>query len=316
MTWAKLDDGFVDNPKVEPVSWAARGVWVTALSWCARKLTDGRVTRKAASILEFPDEAVAELVAAGLWDELEDGGGWVVHDYLVYNPSKDEVVVERNFAKQRRVKARDRRGKKRSDASPLQTEFASATPDPDPVKRSCSVNSEIDLKPLVSTETPLRPSQPTAVGTVATVHELFRTPLPEPPPGVEPRPLNLASLIKRLHRAASEQARPGAKPKASDEAADALAKFCAASAPRYGLTPETLAEKIITGLFASRGNAVRAGFPLGFASTCPEEFLTIQPDSRGSVARSSGRFKPGGIAGTYDSDERGQELSGAIGAAE
>jgi hypothetical protein len=144
MTWAKLDDGFVDNLKIQPVGWAARGVWATGLAWCSRKLSDGRISAKAAAILEFPPEAVEELVAAGLWHVADDGNGWVVHDYLEYNPSKAEVVATRDAAKKRMGKVRDRRA--RSDSSPEQA-HSSAPPDPDPVLFSPE-DLERRLKPL------------------------------------------------------------------------------------------------------------------------------------------------------------------------
>jgi len=144
MTWAKLDDGFVDNLKVQPVGWAARGVWATGLAWCSRKLSDGRISAKAAAILEFPQDAIDELVAAGLWHAADDGNGWVVHDYLEYNPSKAEVVATRDAAKRRMGKVRDRRS--RSDSSREQA-HSSAPPDPDPVLFS---PEDLDrrLKPL------------------------------------------------------------------------------------------------------------------------------------------------------------------------
>lgn len=134
MTWAKVDDGFIDDLKVGGLSWAARGVWVTGLAWCARKLSDGRISIKAAALMEFPQELIDELVAAHMWDLAADGNGWVVHNYLNYNPSKAEVVAARESAKQRMGNLRDRRGKTRSDSS-NERAHRSATPDPDPVPR-------------------------------------------------------------------------------------------------------------------------------------------------------------------------------------
>lgn len=54
MTWFKVDDGFYDHPKVENLSMAARGLWVTAGSWCAKQLTDGVISKKKLGSLAAP----------------------------------------------------------------------------------------------------------------------------------------------------------------------------------------------------------------------------------------------------------------------
>lgn len=44
-----------------------------------------------------------QLVAAGLWEPME--GGWQIHDYLDYNPSRDQVLEEREAQHQAKVRA-------------------------------------------------------------------------------------------------------------------------------------------------------------------------------------------------------------------
>lgn len=88
MTWFKVDDGWHAHPKVLDVSLAARGLWVTCGSYVAANDLDGKVP---ASFVRMHGGAryVSELVTAGLFETVE--GGWLMHDYLVYNPSKAEV---------------------------------------------------------------------------------------------------------------------------------------------------------------------------------------------------------------------------------
>jgi hypothetical protein len=142
MTWAKLDDGFFDNPKVMETSFAARGVWATALSWCARKLTDGKISAKAARLLEFPPELITELVVAGLWEPAADGNGWVLHDYLEYNPNREKVQALREAGKQRAAKHSSQRrteppamcaaSREASDTACEENALLTGVPDPDP----------------------------------------------------------------------------------------------------------------------------------------------------------------------------------------
>jgi hypothetical protein len=102
---------FYQHPKVRKLGWAARGVFMTVLSWCADKLTDGRVSKKAVNdVLGCPPGALRELVEKGFFLPAEDGNGWVVKDYHQYAPSKSEVeaeleAVRRRVAKHRAAKA-------------------------------------------------------------------------------------------------------------------------------------------------------------------------------------------------------------------
>lgn len=103
MAWARLDDGFPEHPKVLAVGPFGLAVFVRALCYSARNLTDGFIpdaaiasftvdfarTSRAAHAVDWP----ARLVEAGLWDVVD--GGYQIHDYLAYNPSKEKVLAER-----------------------------------------------------------------------------------------------------------------------------------------------------------------------------------------------------------------------------
>lgn len=95
MSWTRLDDGIYDHPKVLEVDPLDRLLYVWALCWSSRHRTDGRLRRRAlehvAALAGVADlEAAARrLVAAGLWEDDDDG--WTVHDFTDYQPAAAEV---------------------------------------------------------------------------------------------------------------------------------------------------------------------------------------------------------------------------------
>jgi len=117
MTWVKIDDQFADHPKIADLGIAAPlAGWlhVCALCYCARYLTDGfipsgQVKRLASfdhlqietggndmfGVMEdvTPERLADALVGVGIWEE--DSRGFRIHDYLDYNPSREQVKAGR-----------------------------------------------------------------------------------------------------------------------------------------------------------------------------------------------------------------------------
>lgn len=116
MVWVKVDDKLHENDKLAEMSDVAFRLWVVALSWSNDKLTDGHIP--AARPLRLitmrqPKNVVSALVHAQLWhlaarpckacieQRTEKGlgdppsGGYLIHDYFRYQPSKTEVERER-----------------------------------------------------------------------------------------------------------------------------------------------------------------------------------------------------------------------------
>jgi hypothetical protein len=95
MAWARLDDGFYGHPKVLQAGLAATGLHVLAISYCSRYLTDGHVStefvRQTAG--RSATKLARNLVEAGLWECTDRG--WIVHDYLDYNPSRADVIASK-----------------------------------------------------------------------------------------------------------------------------------------------------------------------------------------------------------------------------
>lgn len=92
MPWVKLDDNFPDHPKITQAGPLAGWLFVCGLAYCNRLLTDGYIpagqVRKLADV-DDPLALAGRLVDAGLWEVAD--GGYRVHDYLDYQPSREKA---------------------------------------------------------------------------------------------------------------------------------------------------------------------------------------------------------------------------------
>lgn len=89
--WFKVDDQLPMNEKMLTVSLAAVGLWVEAGAWASASQTEGRLPKRLLRVLH-PDASqkeADELVKVGLWEDR--GDYWQIHDFLKYNPPKDQV---------------------------------------------------------------------------------------------------------------------------------------------------------------------------------------------------------------------------------
>ncbi len=114
MTWVRLDEAFPRHPKVAAAGPLGIAMQVTALCYCNQYLTDGFIPRSVAkSLLDFEGlvftlewrglddggcnvewhHIAKDLVEAKLWEEVE--GGYQIHDYHDYQPSRAAVMAER-----------------------------------------------------------------------------------------------------------------------------------------------------------------------------------------------------------------------------
>ena len=113
MPWVKLDDRFPSHRKIALLSDRAFRLHVSAICWCAENLTDGRIAERELPLVAKVRGIKAtaqQLEDAGLWDRIE--GGWEIHDYLDYNPSRDQVLAERKRNAERQERFRQRRNGK------------------------------------------------------------------------------------------------------------------------------------------------------------------------------------------------------------
>ncbi|HEX9565593.1 MAG TPA: DnaD domain protein [Gemmatimonadaceae bacterium] len=166
MPWVRLDDHFDQNPKIAQVGPLGLALWVTGLAYCNRNLTDGFIPWSVARTMVSwdwlditepknaergyqiasasrtcgmrgddidSDYVIALLVVAGLWDEVD--GGFQIHDYGDFQPTKAQVEAER-AAKQAAGQAGGQasaqaRAKQRLEQNSTTTQ-AKSKPDPVP----------------------------------------------------------------------------------------------------------------------------------------------------------------------------------------
>jgi hypothetical protein len=122
MAWVRLSDDFYDHPKFIQAGPTGLAVWIAALAYCNRNLTDGEISESVARrLVDFDglaytvatigdyagvmeDDctplAVELLVESGLWHRRghtcescpqPKARHFLFHDYLVYQPSREEV---------------------------------------------------------------------------------------------------------------------------------------------------------------------------------------------------------------------------------
>ena len=105
MTWTKLDDSFWSNPKVTAVGNEAAGAYARMLSYCGDHLTDGRVPPEMAKFIARPAilrklEEFSFIVA--------NGTGYLIPDFLEFNPSAALVTQRRSLDARRAALHRDK----------------------------------------------------------------------------------------------------------------------------------------------------------------------------------------------------------------
>lgn len=124
MAWVKLDNAFPTHQKVIEAGQQAAWLYVCALCYAASHLTDGFVSRSV--LRSFPTVSrpllyANKLVSVGLWEELSDGSGWTIHDYMKHQTTREQVERSRSLASER---VRKHRGN--ADVTPLRN--ADVTP--------------------------------------------------------------------------------------------------------------------------------------------------------------------------------------------
>lgn len=133
LTWFKVDDSFHHHSKARKVaakSPAALALWVLAGSWSSANLTEGFVPDDDLPwILPGAEQLAAELVAARLWKRVK--GGHQFHDWLDFNPSRQQVLDDRAAARARMRRLRaDRKKGSRERSAELQANVRDLFPTP------------------------------------------------------------------------------------------------------------------------------------------------------------------------------------------
>jgi hypothetical protein len=111
MGWVRLDDNFADHPKVIALSDHAFRIYINALCYSNRQLTDGFIPEPVYSIwaTREPNEEPAEaLIEAELWEVAN--GGFLIRSYTEYQPTREKVNEKRDQARERLKRYRERQG--------------------------------------------------------------------------------------------------------------------------------------------------------------------------------------------------------------
>lgn len=107
MTWFKVDDALSNHPKARAAGLDAMGLWVVAGAFSGAYLTEGVVPRWYVESWPEGGDLADRLVRVGLWITHVDG--WEFHDWLEWNPSRDQVEAERKANRERQARYRDKR---------------------------------------------------------------------------------------------------------------------------------------------------------------------------------------------------------------
>ena len=121
MTWFKVDDGFYDHPKVANLSLAARGLWVTMGSWCAKHETDGEISERQLRGLGGTRRLIDQLVEARMLERICTESAPNVYrmcSWSEWNPTSHELKAKRDAWRESKSKFREQkraeRGKRES----------------------------------------------------------------------------------------------------------------------------------------------------------------------------------------------------------
>ena len=130
MPWAKLDDGYLTHPKAMRAGIEGRALHVAAILYSSRELTDGQIetgvlpglgglagVKNAAKTAEL-------LVILGLFERTATG--YAVHDYLDYNPSRADVMADRESKREAGRKGAHSRWHGGSKTEPIAPPMAGA----------------------------------------------------------------------------------------------------------------------------------------------------------------------------------------------
>lgn len=112
--WIALSCGLLRHPKLRKVDPTARLLYIAGVLHCGDELTDGLIERDSLPFLwpligVTPREGghlVKQLQNAALWHPAENVDGWIVNDYLDWNPDRKSWERQRELNANRQAKHR------------------------------------------------------------------------------------------------------------------------------------------------------------------------------------------------------------------
>jgi hypothetical protein len=107
MTWVKIDDSFPDHPKIKGLKDDEFRLYMTALCYSSRYLTDGVIPLNIVrTFIESRSKSsrISALVDANLWEIVADN--ILILSYSEYQFTKERIETERKLAAERMAKSR------------------------------------------------------------------------------------------------------------------------------------------------------------------------------------------------------------------
>jgi hypothetical protein len=99
VVWFKVDDGFHQHPKARRAGNSALGLWVRCGAYCSHYETDGVLESNI--VEEYGSRRdIDRLIAATLLVRVD--GGYLMPDFLDYNPSHAELEQRRKADRERK----------------------------------------------------------------------------------------------------------------------------------------------------------------------------------------------------------------------
>lgn len=115
MAWARFDDRYPTHPKMLAAGLEATGLDARAICHSAAHETDGFIADAMLGVLAFgvksPAKIAQRLVEVGRWSRDDAKKGYWIHDFLVYNQSREEAEKKREAERQRKASGRKNQGR-------------------------------------------------------------------------------------------------------------------------------------------------------------------------------------------------------------
>lgn len=165
--WFQQEQNYVSHPKFVQISDGSFRYWHEIKCWVESNLTDGIVPVSVAKgFRSYKPKRLTQLIAAphgfthGLLDVI-DGVGYKMHDYLYFNPSREEVLARRKSDSERRRRNRERLAQEKLTCLVPAGQTPGQTPGQDagrypPKTRDSFVQTEKETSKNVRTEPPLK----------------------------------------------------------------------------------------------------------------------------------------------------------------
>lgn len=199
MTWARFDDAAATHPKARVAGNEAWALWVAAVIYCNRYLTDGFIPfaalatdclpvpiamAKAKKLAEKLCEARLRPDGPGLFVRVNDG--YIIHDFLNWNESKSDVENKRKIDRDRKRGARA--SKAESSDSPKSSPLGhrSGIQSESVPQWSGMVGMEGGVGESPAVVTAAEPPAPSAPATTSPASDLRQDPNPSLPPASSP----------------------------------------------------------------------------------------------------------------------------------